>query len=217
MIAAIGRLVTRARRVRSLHVTIAMIRILVGFAFVPAGLKKLLGQPFTDPRNTGAFHEFLHAFHATGWFYRCVGALQLVTATLLITQRFATAGAVMAFPITLTIMLFCWSTHVYATASIVTLMVLAVIALLGWDFARWRGLLGPHEATTIDDAAPKIDRVLWQWCGTAMLVLYLASCVAMGEVYRPKGAKFDELGFFVFPAIMLLPIITFAVEQRGRR
>jgi uncharacterized membrane protein YphA (DoxX/SURF4 family) len=210
-------LVARARRRRALHVLVAIVRILVGFAFVPAGLKKLLGQPFTDPHNTGAFHEFLHAFHATGWFYRAVGVLQLLTATLLITQRFATAGAIMAFPITLTIMLFCWSTRVYFTASIVTLMVLALTALLGWDLARWRGIFG--SPTTTDDLAPAapIDVGLWQWCGIAILVVYFASCLAMGEVYRPKGAKLDEPAFYVFPTIMLLPIVTLVVEQRRRR
>ena len=54
----ISELVTRARRTRWTAVTVAILRILIAFAFVPAGLKKLLGQPFTEVANTGAFHDF---------------------------------------------------------------------------------------------------------------------------------------------------------------
>ena len=80
--------------------------MLIGFAFIPAGLKKLLGQPFTDPTNTGVFHDFLHAFHSTGLFYQFVGALQLTAAVLLITQRHATLGAVLIAPILVAIFVF---------------------------------------------------------------------------------------------------------------
>ena len=58
--------IARAHERRGVYTSIIVLRMLIGFAFIPAGLKKLLGQPFTDPANTGVFHEFLHAFHATG-------------------------------------------------------------------------------------------------------------------------------------------------------
>ena len=81
--------IARAHEHRRIYISIIVLRMMIGFAFIPAGLKKLLGQPFTDPANTGVFHEFLHAFHATGLFYQFVGALQLTAAVFLITQRHA--------------------------------------------------------------------------------------------------------------------------------
>ena len=74
------------------------LRILIGFAVLPAGLKKLCGEPFTDPDKVGVFHEFLHAFYAAKPLYFLVGALQVTAAFLLMTQRFATLGALLPLP-----------------------------------------------------------------------------------------------------------------------
>lgn len=189
------------------------LRFLIGFGFLPAGLKKVLGQPFTDPGNTGAFHDFLHAFHATGGFYRFVGAVQLVAAVLLLTQRFATAGAALATPVLATIMVFCWSTAVYPTAAVVTLMFFGALVLLLWDLPRWRGLVHPPAAP----ATASIDRGLWQACGAAIVALYLASCALSGGVYRPRGADLSSPGFYIFPVIALLPVVTLLVDRARHR
>ncbi len=216
----LGKLVTRARQSRGLHVAIVNLRFLIGFAFVPAALKKLLGQPFTDPANRGAFHDFLDAFHATGGFYGFVGALQLTAAVLLCTQRFATLGALVALPILTTIAAFCWSTGVYPTASMVTLMWLGTVGLLVWDVDKWRGVLArddrPRDLHIAPIAAP-IDLRLWAWCGTAILALYFGAALARGGVYRPRRIELDEPAFYVLPAVLLLPIVTFVIDQRRQR
>jgi hypothetical protein len=204
---SIARLVARARASRPLAVAIALLRILIGFAFVPAGLKKLIGEPFTDPTNTGPFHDFLHAFHATGWFYNFVGVVQLVAAALLFAQRFE--GALILLPVITAITAFCWSTLVVPTATIATLMLLGTLALFAWDAHRW----WPR----IERVDPPIDDRLWRRCGLAVLALYLGYCAATGEVYRPRGAKPDEPGFYLFPVIVLLPIVTLVIEQRRRK
>ena len=210
------RLLLRARRTRWITVCVVNLRILIGFAFVPAGLKKLLGQPFTDPQNTGPFHEFLHAFHATGWFYQLVGTLQLAAATLLFTQRYATVGALLVLPPLSAIVAFCWSTQVYPTATVATLMLLGTLALVLWDYPKWKGVFAAddrehhHRITPLE--AP-IDLRLWRLCGLAIFGMYLGVCVALGEVYRPRGVRADEPASYVFPVILLLPIITFAIDQ----
>ncbi|HLL23075.1 MAG TPA: hypothetical protein VK427_13135, partial [Kofleriaceae bacterium] len=133
-------LIASLRRARWANLAVVNLRFLIGFAFLPAALKKISGQPFTDPSNQGRFHDFLHAFYATGWFYGFVGVMQLVAAVLLYTQRFALVGALVALPILTTITAFCWSTGVYPTASIATLMWLGTLGLLIWDHARLRGI-----------------------------------------------------------------------------
>lgn len=216
----IAKLVAHARRTRWTNVAVVNLRFLIGFAFVPAALKKVLDQPFTDPSNRGRFHDFLDAFHATGWFYGFVGALQLTAAVLLCTQRFATVGALVALPILTAITAFCWSTGVYPTATVATLMWLGTVGLVVWDLDKWRGVLArddrPHELRVAPIAAP-IDLRLWGWCGAAILALYLGTALVRGGVYRPRGIELDQPAFYVLPAVMLLPIVTLVIDQRRAR
>lgn len=208
-------LVRRARRLRWLNVAVVMLRFLIGFAFVPAALKKVLDQPFTDPANHGRFHDFLHAFHATGWFYGFVGAMQLIAAVLLCTQRFALLGALIAVPILTAITVFCWSTGVYPTAMIATLMWLGTIGLAMWDYERWRGVIA--EPVAIEREPLPIDLALWAKCGAAIVIVYLGSALVNGGVYRPRGLELDNPAFYVMPAVLLFPIITLVIEHRRRR
>jgi uncharacterized membrane protein YphA (DoxX/SURF4 family) len=216
----ITKLVVRARRTRWINVAVVNLRFLIGFAFVPAALKKVFDQPFTDPSNRGQFHDFLDAFHATGWFYGFVGTLQLTAAVLLFTQRFATLGALIALPILTAITAFCWSTAVYPTATVATLMWLGTVGLIVWDLEKWRGVFArddrPHEFHIAPIDAP-IDLRLWAWCGSAIMALYFGTALLSGGVYRPRGIELDEPGFYVLPAVMLLPIITFVIDQRRAR
>ena len=215
--ARISRLVQRARQIRWINIAVVNLRFLIGFAFVPSALKKVLQQPFTNPENTGRFYDFLDGFYATGWFYSFVGIMQLVAATLLFTQRFATLGALIALPILTAITAFCWSTQVYPTASIATLMWLGTVGLVLWDLDKWRGIFArddrAHEIRIAPIAAP-IDLTLWSRCGLAILVVYLGSALARGGVYRPRGIELDEPAFYVLPLVMLLPIVTFVIDRR---
>jgi hypothetical protein len=180
---------------------------------LPAALKKILDEPFTDPAKTGAFHDFLDAFHATGWFYNAVGALQLLVAVLLYSQRLALAGALIALPILSAITAFCWSTRVYPTATVATLMWLATLSLVVWDVERWRGVF-VEPAPSTPPAAPPIDLRPWQWCGAVIASLYLGASVVHGGVYRPRGMDTGDPVFFVLPAIALCPLITLLVTRR---
>jgi len=209
------RLLSRLRRARWANLVVVNLRILIGFAFLPAALKKLLDQPFTDPANTGRFHDFLHAFHATGWFYQFVGVMQLVAAILLCTQRLALVGAFLALPILATITAFCWSTQVYPTATVATLMLLGTIGLIGWDLERWRGVVSTAPAAP--PVRAPIDLRRWQWCGLAVFVLYVGVCVAHGGIYRPRGLELGNPAFYVLPTIMLLPFVTLYLDARARR
>ncbi|WP_428262295.1 hypothetical protein [Haliangium sp.] len=225
MLSALNTLAQRARQQRWLHLVVVNLRFLIGFAFMPSGLKKVLGQPFTDPDKVGPFNDFLHAFHATGGFYRVVGVVQLTAAILLLTQRFATLGALMAVPILTAIVALCWSTAVYPTAVVVTLMSVATLGLLVWDIDKWRSVFRADResvepspvATDSGVTAVLIEMGLWRGCGVAILVLYFAVCVLSGGVYRPRGVEFDQPAFYLLPAIALMPVVTWLIERWRRR
>lgn len=201
-----GRLVDAARRQPWLHGAVIVLRYLIGFAFLPAGLKKVLGQPFTDPANSGRFHDFLHAFHATGGFYRFVGVVQLTAAALLLTQRFALAGALIALPVITAITAFCWSTGVVPTAVVATLMMLGTAALVIWDLPAWR--------PAIEARAPAGP---WAWAGAAILALYVGATAINGAIYRPRGVELDRPAFYLLIAIPMIPAVTFIMARRRAR
>lgn len=207
----LARRVQQLRQRRWAAACVAQLRLLLGFAFVPAGLKKVLGEPFTAPENVGPFHEFLHAFQATGFFYRFVGLLQLLAALLLLSQRWAWLGAALALPLLTAILVFCWSTAVYPTASVVSLLFLGVLVLLLWDLPRWQRVLVPeralsHTAEPTHTAEPAHTARPWQACGAAVLVLYLTACVLAGGVYRPRGADWGQPAFYLLVLLALTPL-----------
>ena len=212
-------LIDSLRKRRWSHLLIANLRILLGFAFVPAGLKKVLYQPFTDPQNTGPFHDFLHAFYATGAFYSFVGGVQLLIAVLLMTQTFATLGVLIALPVITCITVFCWSTGVIPTATVATLMLSGTLILALWDIDRWITVLRPRSlaSTPNEMASPPIDPALWRACGFGILIFYGLACLVYGGVYRPTGLDLSQPAFYVLPLTLLFPIGTLIVEQRQRR
>ena len=115
---------------------------------------------------------------------------------------------------------FCWSTHVTVTAIVATLMWLGTVGLLLWDFDKWRGVLASDlRAQEIHVVPPTavIDLRLWTYCGLAILVLYLGTALLHGGVYRPRRIDLSEPAFYVLPAVLVLPIITFVIDQRRAR
>lgn len=185
------------------------LRLLIGFAFLPAGLKKVLAEPFTAAENVGPFHEFLRAFHATGFFYQFVGGIQLLAALLLLSQRFAALGAALVLPLLTAILVLCWSTGVYPTATVVTLMFLGTLALLAWELPRLSVGVGDVHAGRI-----RHDAVLWRACGLVIVLLYVAACTLSGEVYRPRGAEWDRPAFYLLLAIAACPLVTLGLERK---
>lgn len=223
-LAMLARVVAALRARRWAALAVAYLRIAIGFAFVPAGLKKLLGQPFTELANSGPFHDFLHAFRDTGGFYRVVGALQLLAAVLLLTQRYAALGAALALPILTAIGAFCWSTAGLPTTTVVTLMWLGTLGLLAWDHARWDGLLSSAGAAAARGPAPAapaelpelIDRKLWERCGLIVLALYFGATAAAGEIYRPRGLELWRPAFYLLVVLPLVPAVTHWIDHRRR-
>jgi hypothetical protein len=215
--------VARRRERRAWHLFAANLRIFLGFALLPAGLKKVLGEPFTDPSNVGPFHELLHAFYATGALYPFVGATQVVIALLLMSQRFAFIGALMMLPIVTAILVLCWSTAVYPTASVVTAMWLGTVFLVGWEIERWRPVFeagqrldgarwGPRVA-----AGERVAARTWERAGLAIFGVYLALVALSGEVYRPRGLELHEPMFWALPALLVFVVGAFVVDVRWWR
>ncbi len=209
-------LIADLRQKRWAQLFVVNLRIFIGLAFLPASLKKILGQPFTDPEKTGVFHEFLHAFHSVDGFYQFVGVMQLVVAVLLMTQRFATLGAALALPLLVAIGALCWSSAGIPTVTVVTLMTFGVIGLLLWEADRWRGIFASEESSLeikILAIPALVDRKLWSRCGAAIILVYVAVSLSQGGVYRPRGVELHNPAFYLLPLIVLFPIVTWLIDR----
>lgn len=84
----------RLRRNPFLHIFIILTRFLIGFAFIPSGLKKVLGLRFSNISTDNPIGFFFEAMYQTGFYWNFLGWAQVIAALLLMTQRFATLGAV---------------------------------------------------------------------------------------------------------------------------
>jgi hypothetical protein len=218
MLRTLERNVIALRRRRGAHLAVINLRILLAFAFLPAGIKKVLHQPFTDSTNHSRFHDFLHAFLATGWFYQFVGVLQLLVACLLFSQRFTLAGAALALPIITAIVAFTWSTAVPFTATVATLMLLGVAALLLWELPRWRPLLDGQAAAPATPATPMslVNLTYWRICGLLIALTYVGLCIYSGGVYRPRPGAAHDAAFWIMSALPALPLATWIIERKRR-
>jgi hypothetical protein len=115
-------------------------RVTLALGFIPSGILKIIGERFTAlPPNHPLGHYF-DALHQTGYYYTFIGVGQIITALLLLIPRTALLGAIIYFPIILNICILAYATRFEGTR-ITTLMLLANIYLLYWDYERIKYIL----------------------------------------------------------------------------
>jgi hypothetical protein len=131
---------------RHLNTFVILTRYLIGFAFVPSGLTKLLGERFTQMGIEEPVGFFFEALYRTGFYWNFLGLGQVFAAFLLMTQRFATAGAIIFFFIVVNVWLITVSMEFQGTWLITSLMMLATILLLIWDFHVWKFIFYPQNS-----------------------------------------------------------------------
>ncbi|WP_221391072.1 DoxX family protein [Dyadobacter sp. NIV53] len=116
-------------------------RIALAASFIPAGYVKIMGERFASglPSNNPLGHYF-DALHLTGYYYTFIGIGQIIIAILLLIPRTSLLGAMMYFPVILNICVLTYATRFNGTR-IVTMMVLADLFLLIWDYDRLKHIL----------------------------------------------------------------------------
>src|SRR6187551_2508207 len=108
-------------------------RVALAASFIPSGIVKIMGERFTAlPANHPLGHYF-DALFQTGYYYTFIGVAQLVIALLLLIPGTALLGAIFYFPTILNICILAYATRFEGTR-ITTLMLLANIYLLCWDY-----------------------------------------------------------------------------------
>ncbi len=115
-------------------------RIALAASFIPSGYVKIMGERFTGLSSNNPLGHYFDALHLTGYYYTFIGLAQIVTAILLLIPRTSLLGALMYFPIILNIGVLTYATRFEGTR-IVTLLVLASLFLLCWNYDRLKPIL----------------------------------------------------------------------------
>lgn len=123
-------------------------RIALALGFIPSGIVKIMGERFTALPSNHPLGHYFDALFQTGYYYTFVGVAQLVIALLLLIPRTALLGAIFSFPVILNICILAYATRFEGTR-ITTLMLLANIYLLCWDYERIKHIL-PFKRSNAD-------------------------------------------------------------------
>jgi uncharacterized membrane protein YphA (DoxX/SURF4 family) len=115
-------------------------RIVLALGFIPSGIVKITGERFTALPGNHPLGHYFDALYHTGYYYTFIGVAQLITAALLLIPRTALLGAMLYFPMILNICILAYATRFEGTR-ITTLMLLANIFLLCWDYERLKHIL----------------------------------------------------------------------------
>jgi uncharacterized membrane protein YphA (DoxX/SURF4 family) len=187
-------------------------RILLCAAFVPTGIVKVLGRPFTIMDPATPVGMFFHAMHQTGLYWQFIGAAQVVAGLLLLIPALAHLGAMMFLPIMVNVCIITITMGFKGTPVLTVLMLLANLLLLAWDYHRWRSLIttSAPRMTTIDPLPlSTLERVGFTAGATFGVVYFLGT--------RSLVPKFLLMPSFAGAALSMLFVLALAATRPWRR
>ena len=111
-------------------------RILLFLAFLPSGLKKIIGERFTILGIDTPVGFFFEALYQTGFYWNFIGFMQLLAGLLLLIPKTSFLGALIYFPIIINILVIVISMNFTGTPYIAGLMLIGNIYLLLWDYKK---------------------------------------------------------------------------------
>lgn len=152
------------------------IRYLIALAFVPSGFTKLMGERFTQLPKSEAVGQFFEVLYQSGVYYHFLGLAQIITAILLMTQRFALIGTFLFLAITSNICMITISLPFKGTWIITSSMMFAGFILLYWDKNRIAELYSDHHVQK-KRYAPVVSK-LWINAGVIYIISLLTLCYA---------------------------------------
>jgi len=116
-------------------------RILLSIAFIPSGLKKVLGLRFTNLGVDNPVGFFFEGLYQSGFYWNYLGFMQVLCSVLIIIPRTTYLAAVLYLPIIININIIVISMNFKGTPIITGLMLLANIYLLVWDYKKTNTIL----------------------------------------------------------------------------
>ena len=148
-------------------------------AFLPTGLVKATGQRFTLLPVENPVGFFFEAMYRTGPYWYFIGLVQVAAAIFLLIPATATLGAVLFFPVIVSIVLITWGIGFGGTVYVTAGMLVAVVYLLCWDGDRiWMAtshVVGPSRGPALLAGGSVVEWAGWCLGAAAGMGLFLVT------------------------------------------
>lgn len=147
-------------------------RIALAASFIPAGYVKIMGERFAAGLSSNnPLGHYFDALYLTGYYYTFIGIAQIIIAILLLIPRTSLLGVLMYFPMIVNICVLTYATR-FAGTRLNTMMLLACLFLLIWDYDRLKYILLFKQ--------PKADYpVLKKPLGMRLRIIFFGGCIAV--------------------------------------
>ncbi len=168
-------------------------RVVLALGFIPSGIVKIMGGRFTALPSNHPLGHYFDALHLTGSYYTFIGVSQLAAALLLLVPRTALLGALLYLPIILNICVLTYATRFEGTR-IVTLMLLASLYLLWWDYARLKYVLPLASSSGVGTTPDQKMSGKFPWvffgCVIAVVVSVIVINIFVYDI-RPGNSRLE--------------------------
>lgn len=193
LLARLDHLYDECKRNQWLRYFAVFCRIALALGFIPSGIVKVMGERFTGLPSNHPLGHYFDALYLTGFYYTFIGVCQLTVALLLLIPRTALLGAILYLPMIFNICVLAYATRFEGTR-ITTLMLLANLYLLCWDYARWKSIL--PFASTRDVAATPNQKMSWKfpWAFFGGVVAVIAAVIVINAFLydvRPGNSQME--------------------------
>jgi uncharacterized membrane protein YphA (DoxX/SURF4 family) len=168
-------------------------RVALALGFIPSGIVKIMGERFTALPSNHPLGHYFDALHLTGFYYTFIGVSQLTAALLLLIPRTALLGALLYLPIIFNICVLTYATRFEGTR-IATLMLLANLYLLCWDYARLKYVLPLASSNDVGTTPNQKMSGKFPWVFFGCVVAVVISVIVINNfVYdiRPGNSQLE--------------------------
>jgi uncharacterized membrane protein YphA (DoxX/SURF4 family) len=116
------------------------LRFLLSMAFIPTGLVKLFGMPFSNLGSTSPVGMFFDMLLSTGVYWQFLGGIQILAGILVMFNRTLALGSILFTGIMLNILFITIGVGFGNTAYLALMMVLGCLWLCFWEWGKLRVL-----------------------------------------------------------------------------
>jgi hypothetical protein len=144
-------------------------------AFIWASIFKIKGVRFEaqSGENTpiNSLSHLLEAMYRSGFYWYFIGWGQFIAGFLIMSQIFSTLGAVVYFPIMLSIFVLTTAFQSPEILTVTSLMLLANIYLLLWDWNRLKFIILDKPNEYVDQSTPFLRQKIWTYIGIFLCIV----------------------------------------------
>lgn len=171
-------------------------RILLAYAFIVAGMVKILGERFAS--GLSEIHPmgaYLEALHHTGYYYTFIGFAQVAAGVFLLIPGTVLLGALIYLPIILNIWILSFAVRFEGSFLTSPLMVLANLYILAWHYDKLKYIL-PFSRYSREASLPKPKKYEFKFpylffTGLVSIIGIIVWFASFGHPVMPRNSLRD--------------------------